>query len=46
MYTESRTMVPMNLFAGQQMRCRHRERRGEGEGEEGQIDRVALKLTH
>ena len=25
MHVESRKMVPMNLFAGQQGRCRHRE---------------------
>ena len=33
---ESRKMVLMNLLAGQQRRCRHREHTyGQGQGEEG-----------
>ena len=38
-YTESRKMVPMNLFAGQQWRHRHREQtygHGSGSGQEGE----------
>ena len=39
-YVESRKMVLMNLFAGQQWRCRHREQENRlvdtaGEGESG-----------
>ena len=34
---ESRKMVLMNLFTGQQWRCRHREQAcGQGGGEEGE----------
>ena len=38
-YTESRKMVPMNLFGGQQWRHRHREQtygHGSGSGQEGE----------
>ena len=44
---ESREMVPMNLFAGQQWACRHREQTwGWGKKERvGQMERVAWKHT-
>ena len=44
---EFRKMVLMNLFAGQQWSCRHREEtRGHwGKEREGQTERVTLK-TH
>ena len=49
MYMESRKMVPMNLFARQQWRNRHREQTyGHEEGAEGEgecIERVTWKLT-
>ena len=43
---ESRKMVPMNLHAGQEQRCRHREEtRGHGVGRMGQIESVAPTYT-
>ena len=35
MYMESRKMVLMNLFAGEQWRCKHRKQTGTWRGEEG-----------
>ena len=45
---ESRKMVLMNLFAGQQWRCRHREQAYGGEGMEvgGRMERVTWKHVH
>ena len=48
MYMESRKMVLMKVFAGQQWRHRHREQINEhGSGEEGKgcVDTVTWKLT-
>ena len=50
-YMESRKMVLMNLFAGQQWRKRENRLRDTGEGEEGRgervrcMERVTWKLT-
>ena len=46
---ELRKMVLMNLLAGQQWRCRHREQTcGHREGKEsmGKMERVAWKNIH
>ena len=46
---ESRKMVLVNLFAGQQWRHRHREQaygHGVGKEREGQTDREAWKHLH
>ena len=47
-YTPSRKMVLMNLFAGQQWRSRYREQAcGHSSGRRvGQTERVALKHIH
>ena len=45
---ESRKMDLMNLFAGQQWRCRHGQQRVNTEGKEraGRIERIAGKHIH
>ena len=49
MYMESRIMVMVNLFSGQQWRSRHREQTyghmGREEGEGKIMERVTWKLT-
>ena len=48
--SSSRKMVLMNLFAGQQWRCRHKEQTyghgGDREERVGQMERVAWKHIH
>ena len=41
-------MVPMNLFAGQEQRCRHREQSWDQPGEEGmgRAETEALTFIH
>ena len=45
-YTESRKMILMNLFAGQQWRCRHIENRWAGGRMVGLMEKVVWKHTH
>ena len=48
-YVKSRKMVPMNLFAGQEWRCRQREptcRLGVEKGRVGHIERVTLTAMY
>ena len=43
---ESIKMVLMNLFVGQQRRCRHKEQTLKGRERLGRLERVVLKHIH